>query len=552
MVDLLEKKVLSVIPARGGSKGIPKKNCRVLNEKPLIYYAINLSKQSSFVDRTVLTTDDIEIARIGEYYGVDKVIMRPSKLSEDSVPLAPVIRHAIEEQEENFEFVLSFQPTTPLISLESLNAGIKKGIDNDSDSVIFVTDATAHYWKEGEDQMELLSTARENRQYMENIFEEIGIFLTRSDLIEEEERIGDNPSFKRVSKREGVDIDDYGDWILAENYMKRKLLVYRVVGNSDTGLGHVSRGLTIAKQVHEHDLLFAVNSEDDLAKQILQKNNFPFFEFENEKEFNEIIENREPDVLINDMLDTSLEYMDEVKNKVEKVINFEDMGEGSEIADAVINALYEFSTPPENHFYGHKYVCLRDEFRYIEEKNKIPEVNRIMISYGGVDESNMTQKALESILEILDENDFQISIDIVLGLGYEHIDKLESQIQSVSREIDIELNQDVSRMSDHMRKADLLLTSNGRTIYEAASMNLPIISVSQNQRETKHLFSHICKGVWNLGLADFTTKENLKKAILEYIENDDKREGMIKALDSYDIKNGVKRVKGLILEDKEG
>jgi len=545
----LKEKVLSVIPARGGSKGIPRKNCRVLDGKPLIYYAINISKRSLLIDKTVVTTDDKEIAQIAQYFGVNQVITRPADLADDETPLAPVIKNTLTQQQEEYDFVLSFQPTTPLISVESLDEGIKKGLENNSDSVIFITDATAHYWKEKKEDMELLSTARRNRQYLENIYEEIGIFLTRSDIIKDEKRIGDAPHFKKVNKREGVDIDDYGDWILAENYMNRKLLIYRVIGNSDTGLGHVSRGLTLAKQIHNHDVLFGVSKGDDLAKQLLQDNNFPFVEFNNEDEFEQFVENKQPEILVNDILDTSREYMRNIKPKVEKVINFEDMGEGSEIADTVINALYEFSTPPQNHFYGHKYVCLRDEFRYIEKKSEIDEVDRIMISFGGVDENNMTLKSLKAIIELLKENeDLNISIDIVLGLGYGYLEELNSIIEKAPKYIEITVSQNINRMSDYMLKADLLLTSNGRTIYEATSMNLPIISVSQNQRETKHLFSHICKGVWDLGLADFTSEENLKKAICEYVKNEEKRNSMFESLDSYDIRNGINRIKKLIFE----
>jgi len=521
----------------------------VLDDKPLIYYAINISKKSSLIDKTVVTTNDKEIAQIAKYFGVDQVVTRPEDLADDETPLSPVIKHAYIEQEEKYDFVLSFQPTTPLISVKSLDQGIKKGLENNADSVIFTTDATAHYWKGKNSDMELLSSARKNRQYMEKIFEEIGIFLTRKDVITDGKRIGKNPLFKEVNKREGIDIDDYGDWILAENYLKRKLLIYRVIGNSDTGLGHISRGITLAKQIHEHDVLFGVSREDDLAKQLLQDNNFPFFEFENEKDFENIIKNKKPDILVNDILDTTKEYMDCMRDKVDRIINFEDMGEGSEIADIVINALYEFSTPPTNHFYGHKYVCLRDEFRYMNTKSNIDDVERIMISFGGVDENNMTLKSLKAIVELIEENDdLDITTDIVLGLGYKYIEELNRYIKTIPNHIKIKVSQNINRMSDHMLKADLLLTSNGRTIYEATSMNLPVISTSQNQRETKHLFSHICRGIWDLGLADFTSKENLKVAITEYVRNKDKRNFMYESLDTFDIRNGIKRVKNLIFD----
>ena len=91
---------LIIIPARGGSKGIPRKNLRPLAGHPLIYYVIKATKDLAFKARTIVTTDDEEIAKVSEYYGVD-VIFRNKKLSNDSIPLDPVIFDAFQRAEKN-------------------------------------------------------------------------------------------------------------------------------------------------------------------------------------------------------------------------------------------------------------------------------------------------------------------------------------------------------------------------------------------------------------------------------------------------------------------
>ena len=92
-------KILVVIPARGGSKGIPRKNIRLLNKKPLISYSINIAKFSEYVDDVVVTTDDSEIALLSEKFGAS-VIRRSQELSSDDVGLDPVVHDAMVQKEK--------------------------------------------------------------------------------------------------------------------------------------------------------------------------------------------------------------------------------------------------------------------------------------------------------------------------------------------------------------------------------------------------------------------------------------------------------------------
>jgi len=122
-------RILVVIPARGGSKGIPRKNIRLLNNKPLIYYSINIAKSSEYVDDVLVTTDDSEIALLAEKFGVN-VIKRSEELSGDEVPLDPVIYDAMIKQERTthreYDIIITIQPTSPLLKTDTLNKAIQK------------------------------------------------------------------------------------------------------------------------------------------------------------------------------------------------------------------------------------------------------------------------------------------------------------------------------------------------------------------------------------------------------------------------------------------
>lgn len=119
---LLSNSYLGIIPARGGSKGIYKKNLLLINNKPLIQYTIEASKKSLLND-FVVTTDDYEIADFVYSLGV-KVIMRPPELSSDDTPTLPVINHVLENINDRFDASVLLQPTSPLRNSKHINEAI--------------------------------------------------------------------------------------------------------------------------------------------------------------------------------------------------------------------------------------------------------------------------------------------------------------------------------------------------------------------------------------------------------------------------------------------
>jgi len=538
MIEEMAGGILAVIPARKGSKGIPRKNIRPLDGEPLVGYALQKSQQASVVDAVALTTDSQEIANIGRKYDVDMVIERPHRLATDEVPLAPVVQHAFEEAGEGFEYILCYQPTVPLLSVSSLESGVQAAVEEGSQSSIFVRDSTHHYWKYQSGEYIPVTPDRMNRQQLDPIYEEIGIFLSHRDLVAAGNRIGDSPDFFEVGPLEGIDIDTYGDWLLAESQLQRKELVYRVTGDEKTGTGHIYRGLTIADHLLYHDIIFVVQPSDTVAIEKLEESNYPYEVVEDDHSFISVLEVDPPDVVANDILDTTAEYIESLAQLGVRVVNFEDLGSGMRQADAVINALYEHSHPPSNHYFGFEYFCLRNEFRFAEKTDLIPSVERLMISFGGSDENDLTAKTLRALSTL----DIPLEIEVVLGLGYDNHETLEPLIAEYSTAVDVSVHQEVERMADHMEQADLLVTSNGRTVYEAAALNLPVISIAQNQRELKHPFAHISRGILSLGQAKYVTEANIELAVEELIQDRDQREAMRQSLADHDIETGLDRI----------
>ncbi|MGR5902766.1 acylneuraminate cytidylyltransferase family protein [Bacillus cereus] len=189
-----KQKVVAIIPARGGSKGIPRKNIRLLNGKPLISYAIEVAKKSNLIDKVVVSTDDIEIGNIAKKYGAE-VIMRPDHISSDEVPLDPVIHYTVEkieeELDESYDIVVTVQPTSPLLSIFTLENVIQKIIKENYDTVLTGLDDRHLSWKLEQDKFVPNFKERKNRQYLPSEFRESGaVFATKRKCITPNNRMG--------------------------------------------------------------------------------------------------------------------------------------------------------------------------------------------------------------------------------------------------------------------------------------------------------------------------------------------------------------------------
>lgn len=137
-------KVLGLIPARGGSKGIKNKNVINLAGKPLIVYAIVALKKSKAVDKIVCTTDSELIAETAKKYGAEVPFLRPKELAQDFSPVYPALAHAVRKLEklQNYkpDYIVMIQPTSPLVQPEQISAAVKMAIKMKADSVITAVD----------------------------------------------------------------------------------------------------------------------------------------------------------------------------------------------------------------------------------------------------------------------------------------------------------------------------------------------------------------------------------------------------------------------------
>lgn len=139
----MAQRILGLIPARGGSKGVPRKNIRLVAGKPLIAYTIEAAKAASdLFFRVIVSTDDEEIATVAREYGADVPFIRPQQLANDSTKMLPVVQHAVHFVERNngvrLDWVMLLQPTEPFRTREDISAAIALAKEGNCDSVISV------------------------------------------------------------------------------------------------------------------------------------------------------------------------------------------------------------------------------------------------------------------------------------------------------------------------------------------------------------------------------------------------------------------------------
>ena len=229
------KKVLALIPARGGSKGLPGKNKKLLCGKPLIVWSIDAAKASKYVDDIIISSDDCEVFKIAEECGVRVPFKRPSEVASDTATAMDVILHAAEwlkAHKEQFDIIVYLQPTSPLRTSEDIDKGLEFFVKKNSNSVVGVCKSakSKHLMNtlpaDGNMASFILSeNANKNRQEQEAFFQVNGaLYISRVDYIcSEKNWYGDKTFAYVMPESHSVDIDTELDFFIAKLFIQKKI-----------------------------------------------------------------------------------------------------------------------------------------------------------------------------------------------------------------------------------------------------------------------------------------------------------------------------------------
>lgn len=229
-------RVLAIIPARGGSKGIPGKNIRLLAGKPLLQYTADAARAAKRLTRVILSTEDPEIAEVGRRCGLDVPFLRPAGLAQDDTPSLPVLQHAVrvlEEAGERYDAICLLQPTNPLRRSHDIDACIELLDTTGADCVVTVLAVPAEHnphWVYFRDDQGFLrfSTGEDapipRRQLLPPAFHREGsVYVTRRDVLMEHNSLyGSKVAGFLIEPSRSVNLDTLEDWARAEAMLGAK------------------------------------------------------------------------------------------------------------------------------------------------------------------------------------------------------------------------------------------------------------------------------------------------------------------------------------------
>lgn len=227
--------VLGLIPARGGSRGLPRKNLRLLLGRPLIAYTIAAARSAASLDRVVVSTDDAEIAAVARAEGAEVPFLRPAELATDAAATLPVVQHALAALGEHDGYapdaVALLEPTAPLRSSEQVDVAVARLFEAGADAVVGVAEVPHHFHPFKlrvlrDDRlhrfMDLVPLPARRQDLPPLHYVNGAIYVTRTPVILGGSLYGDRICPLVMAREDSIDIDDEVDLLLAETLLARR------------------------------------------------------------------------------------------------------------------------------------------------------------------------------------------------------------------------------------------------------------------------------------------------------------------------------------------
>lgn len=512
-----------LVPARGGSRGVPRKNMRMLGDRPLIGHVLATLAALAPPGRIVVMTDSEEIAAYAASLGarVEREPTTSGKATLDQVASEAGRRLLAAGADPGAAF-LTIQPTCPFLSEAAIRRSLAT-LEAGAGSVLTVTEDRHLRWtRDAAGRFAPAYAARVNRQLLPPLWRETGgvIGARLGEIVARGTRIIEPVELVEIGQAEALDIDDFADFAVAQYYARCRRLVIRADGARALGLGHVNRALALASELAEHQPVIATRGDGDFAlgAELLEASPFTVRRVDGEGDFLALLDELAPDLVFLDCLDTSLETMRAVKARAKRVVTFEDRGPGAAEADLVINDLYLDERLGERQLSGVEHALLAPAFDLVRPRGEPQDrVQTILVLFGGTDPSSLTERTLAAIAGI----GFTGRVLVVEGPG-----RHDRPIDLAAYGLSGEVRRGVAFMPEVMLQADLAVSSAGRTVTELMCCGVPTLVLCQNAKELLHSHASPAFGVMNLGLGSLVTEATLRENLRLLLDQPDLRRSM--------------------------
>ena len=425
-----------------------------------------------------------------------------------------------------------FQPTSPSRTATSIRRAVEEFRSSGATSLASVVRNNHLHWYSEQGAIgdaRPLFAARVNRQFAQwALYQETGaIQLIAAEAIRNRpEMVSGNHMLFEVPPSESLDIDTPADLVLARREASHGTIVFRVRANRTVGSGHLHHCLQVADELIGHRTQFLLVDSDPFAADLLDAAGH---DWRHETDLaTDLLGPTGPRVVVNDVLDTSVEEVLEQRSLGYRVVSIEDLGPGARHADWVVNALYppNFLDGPSVET-GPRWATLRPEFSGLPPKNVRTAPERILVTFGGTDPSGLAARTARLLATRTD-----LAIRVIVGPGAEDAD-------FPSR---CDVLRSARNMATEMLEADVVMTSAGRTVYEAAATGTPVVAVAQNAREASHVHLDYRHGVIFAGIGALLGDDAIVDPVLRLLDQPQLRRELSERLSKVIDHRGSRRI----------
>ena len=510
------KKRCIIIPAVKKNAVIPDQLVKKLAGKTLMSRALATALGVLPGEDVLVVTDSDEIRLICDRAGVRSHYDPAFHVTSSNIVAA--LRPVLEQEARSYGDLIIYRPSSPLITARDIEDAYAHFCSDKNPCLCTVKSVPQRLWRErrtglleGEDADDIVHV------------ETRGLFIVSGAVLSGPEPAGGFTVTPYYLNERGIEINGYLDWWVCEKILQSRHIVFAAAGYPAIGMGHIYRTLMLAHEIADHRITFVCTRESELAAAAITARDHRTT-VQGDEPLWETVLRQKPDLVINDILNTDEAYIRNLKDYGAPVVNFEDEGPGAALADLVVNALYEDKTKDPRILNGSRYFCLRDEFVQARRNPFRPKPKRILITFGGTDDSDFTRQTVEALLPLCRER--HITLSVVAGPGYAHkealLDRL-TELKNLSGP-EVTYTHATNVMSGIMEGCDLAVCSAGRTVYELAHMCIPSVVMAHHSREDMHTFARPKNGFIYLGVQHPFQPDAVQKAVERLLEPELRRE----------------------------
>lgn len=496
----MSNRTVAIIPARGGSKRIPRKNIREFCGKPMIGWSIEAARKSGAFDEVIVSTDNEQIADVARRFGATVPFLRPAEMSGDTSPLMAVLRlhlDALAREGHAMEFAFCIYATAPFVTPARLSDAVRTLRESDADFILGVTpfeypvQRSLRLDAAGRLAFAEPQFALSHSQMLEPRYHDAGQFFggRTAAVMAYDSTLLATCLPLQVPRDEAVDIDTPEDWRFAEKLFaiqnrKPPRTVFKVMGGPAMGMGHILRSLELAAALPLSGIEVAgfVCNDDARSREFITAAGYPLWS--DARDFPIALIDQQADVLL---IDHPGELHDVcVRSRLARPGLFIAALDCFEMeradCDLIIDLFNHHPTlkaplsPAVKFAEGPAYAIIRAEFDTWRAKPRTipPRVKEILVTFGGADPQRHTLLILSALQGAL-------SLHVVIGPNFTH----RAEVEQLAGAAGAQVYKNVQEIAALMHSCDLAFAGGGTTMLELMSLGTPAIIIPQSDAEAR-------------------------------------------------------------------